>query len=62
MYTMRYFRGALLEQPPVDPGTVLFPFFSSDASQALIAPSRSMAALANLLYDKFRERIKRSCS
>jgi hypothetical protein len=57
-----YFRGALLEPPPEGPDTTLFLFFSSAASQAFMVPSWSMAALANSLYDRFWERIRRSCN
>jgi hypothetical protein len=56
---MWYFRKAPLEQPLAGPAMVLFLFFSSNTSHALILPSWSMAALASLLYDKLWER--KSC-
>jgi hypothetical protein len=50
---MRYFGGALLELPlSVDLGIILFFFFSSASATAFIILSWSIAALANLLYDK----------
>jgi hypothetical protein len=42
--------------------TTLFLFFCSAASHAFMVPSWSMAALASSLYDKFWERIRRSCN
>jgi hypothetical protein len=54
--------GAPLELPSEGPDTALFRFFSSAASQAFMVPSWSMAALASLLYDRFYERIRRSCN
>jgi hypothetical protein len=59
---MRYFGEALLEPPPEDPDTTFFLFFSSTASQAFMVPSWSMATLASSLYDRFWERIRRSCN
>jgi hypothetical protein len=53
IYTMRYLGGAPLELPlAVDPGIILFLFFSSASAMAFIILSWSMAALANSLYDK----------
>jgi hypothetical protein len=49
---MWYFEGPPLELPPEDPGMVLFLFFSSEASQALMVFSWSMAALASSLKDR----------
>jgi hypothetical protein len=50
---MWYFGGAPLELPlPADPGIILFLFFSSASAMTFIILSWSMAALANLLYDK----------
>jgi hypothetical protein len=53
---MRYLGGALLELPlPVDPGIILFLFFSSASAMAFIILSWSMAAMANSLYDKLEQ-------
>jgi hypothetical protein len=50
---MRYFAGAPLELPLLaDPGIILFLFFSSASTTAFIILSRSMASLANSLYNK----------
>jgi hypothetical protein len=50
---MWYIGGALLEVPlPVDPGIILFLFFSSSSATAFIILSWSMVALANSWYDK----------
>jgi hypothetical protein len=57
---MWYFRGAPLELPPAGPDAALF--FSSTASLAFMVPSSSIAALASSLYDRFWERIRRSCN
>jgi hypothetical protein len=54
--------GVPLELPPEGPDTALFLFFSSAASQAFMVPSWSIAALASSLYDRFSERIRRSCN
>jgi hypothetical protein len=48
---MRYFKGALLELPPEGHDMALFLFFSSATSQAFMAPSWSVVALASSLYD-----------
>jgi hypothetical protein len=46
----------LLELPlPVDPGIILFLFFSSASAMAFIILSWSMAAMANSLYDKLEQ-------
>jgi hypothetical protein len=58
---MRYLGGAPLELPlPVDPGIILFLFFSSALATAFIILSWSMAALANLLYDKLERYTRHS--
>jgi hypothetical protein len=45
---------------PVDPGIILFVFFSSASAMAFIILSSSMAALANSLYDKLERCTRRS--
>jgi hypothetical protein len=58
---MRYFGGAPLELPlPVDPGIILFLFFSSSSATTFIILSWLMAALANSLYDKVERCTRRS--
>jgi hypothetical protein len=59
---MWYFGGAPLELPlPVNPDIILFLFFSSASAMAFIILSWSMAALANLLYDKLERCTRFSC-
>jgi hypothetical protein len=61
VYTMRYLGGAPLELPlPMDPGIILFLFFSWALATAFIILYWSMAALTNLLYDKLERCTKRS--
>jgi hypothetical protein len=59
---MRYFGGAPLELPlPVDPGIILFLYFSSASATTFIILSWSMAALDNSLYDKLERCTRCSC-
>jgi ABC-type molybdate transport system permease subunit len=59
---MQYLGGAPLELPlPVDPGIILFLFFSSASAMAFIILSWSMAALAYSLYDKLVSCTRCSC-
>jgi hypothetical protein len=58
---MQYFGGAPLELPlPVDPGIILFLFFSLATAMAFIILSWSMVVLANSLYDKLEGCTRRS--
>jgi hypothetical protein len=59
---MQYFKGGPPDQPPKDPGMVLFLFFSSDSTHAFMVPSWSMAVLANSLKVRLGDRFRQSCS
>jgi hypothetical protein len=59
---MWYFGGAPLELLlPADPGIILFLFFPSASATTFIILSWSMAALANLLYDKLERCTRHPC-